>query len=54
MQQIEGDALPRERSSILWAYGKLRCYPGERLTDVLMKDPADNIRAYEPVVRHLS
>ena len=51
MQALEEHLAPRERCTILWSYGKLRCYPGERLTDSLLAGPADDISQYEPVVR---
>ncbi|KAK9788859.1 hypothetical protein WJX73_001992 [Symbiochloris irregularis] len=40
---------PRDRSTILWSYGKLRCYPGEALTNDLLAGPASATQLYEPV-----
>lgn len=41
---------PRDRSTILWSYGKLRCYPGEALTNQLLAGPASDTQLYQPVV----
>lgn len=53
LKDLEHSLLPRERCTILWSYGKLRCYPGQHLTDLLLAGPTNNIEQYEPVVRVL-
>ena len=50
VRELEGVLTPRERCTILWSYGKLRCYPGEQLLDRLLAAPAANLSRYEPVV----
>ena len=48
--EATGALAPRDRSTILWSYGKLRCYPGEALTNQLLAGPATETQLYEPVV----
>lgn len=41
---------PKERGTLLWAYGNLRCYPGQDLMDALCSEPVHNIQAYDSQV----
>ena len=42
---------PKERGTLLWAYGNLRCYPGQDLMEALCSEPTHNIQAYDSQVQ---
>ena len=47
---LQHKVTPKERGTLLWAYGNLRCYPGQDLMDALCAEPARNIQAYDSQV----
>ena len=50
LSEIQERLTPRERGTLLWSYGNLRCYPGQDLMDGLCSDPTHNLQAYDTQV----